>query len=101
MRQKKKNNKKRYPEEFKVSAMKLARELGSAKLAAEKLGMKNSQTLSNWLRHDDKMNSDEEYREIENLKAENKKIKKQLEEEKKTTAILKDAMAFFCQDRLK
>ena len=101
MRQKKKQTKKRYPEEFKVSAIKLAKELDSAKLAAEKLGMKNSQTLSNWIRHYDKMNSDEEYREIERLRAENKKFKKQLEDEKKTTAILKDAMAFFCQDRLK
>jgi hypothetical protein len=47
------------------------------------------------------MELNDEYRDLEQLKAENKQLKKELTQEKKITAILKDATAFFCQDQLK
>jgi len=59
------------------------------------------QTLSAWIRYSKKMEEDADFKDIERLKAENKKLKKELESEKKAVGILKDATAFFCQDRLK
>jgi hypothetical protein len=35
------------------------------------------------------------------MKEENKRLKKELEKEKKVTAILRDATAFFCQENQK
>ena len=35
------------------------------------------------------------------MKEENKKLKRELEKEKKVTAILRDATIFFCQDQQK
>jgi hypothetical protein len=43
---------------------------------------------------------EEEFQGTEQLKAENKKLKKELDKDNKVTLILKDAMAFF-QDQLK
>lgn len=97
-RQKKERNS--YSSEFKKEAISLAKEIGAA-AAAEKLGIKSPQTIGAWLRYDKKMEADAEFREIEQLKAENKKLKKQAEEDKKVISILKDAAAFFCQDHKK
>ncbi|PIR35126.1 MAG: hypothetical protein COV37_10020 [Bdellovibrio sp. CG11_big_fil_rev_8_21_14_0_20_39_38] len=99
---KKKNEKSRqsYSPEFKAQAIELAKEIG-AKEAAEKLGIKSSQTLGAWIRYSKRMNEDAEFREFEEAKAEIKKLRKQAEEDKKVIAILKDAAAFFCQDHLK
>ena len=96
----KKKNRKSYNQDFKGQAVELAGEIG-AKDAAEKLGIENVQTLSAWIRYSKKMEEDADFKDIERLKAENKKLKKELESEKKAVAILKDATAFFCQDRLK
>jgi transposase len=99
----KKNQKEKrqiYSSEFKADAIELAQEIGP-KEAAEKLGIKNTQTLTTWIKHSSKMEHDDEYRDNEQLKAEVKQLKKELLKEKKITAILKDATAFFCQDLLK
>lgn len=89
-----------YSPEFKQEAIELAREIG-AKEAAEKLGIKSLQTISAWVRYSKKIEEDDSFRELERLKAENKKLKKELEIEKKSVAILRDAAAFFCQEQLK
>ncbi|MCY4644224.1 MAG: transposase [Bacteriovoracales bacterium] len=86
---------KSYSQEFKTQAIELAKELGS-KEAAEKLGIKNFQTLAAWARYSKKMAEDEEFRTMEQLKAENKKLKKELADERQTVAILKDCTRFFC-----
>lgn len=99
----KKNQKKQrqnYSPEFKANAVELAEEIGP-KETAQKLGIKNIQTLTTWIKHSNKMELDDEYRDTEQLKAEIKQLKKELLKEKKVTAILKDATAFFCQDQLK
>ena len=99
----KKNDKEKrqnYSSDFKVKAVELAEEIGPSE-TARKLGIKNIQTLTNWIKHSNKMELDDDYRNIEELKAEVKQLKKELTKEKKITAILKDATAFFCQDQLK
>lgn len=98
----KKNVKSRtsYSREFKEQAIELAKEIGTPE-AAEKLGIKSAQTLGAWVRYSKKMDTDSEFRELEEAKAEIKKLRKELDKEKKSVAILKDAAAFFCQDQLK
>ena len=98
---KSKDKRVRYSPEFKKQAIELAKELGSSKLAADKLGIQSFQTLAAWVRYDKKITEDGEFRENERLKEENKKLKKQLEHEKKCTAILKDAMAFLSMETWK
>lgn len=100
MRKKETKNRKSYSPEFKQQAIELAKEMGSKK-AAEKLGISNFQTLGAWVRYHKRMTKDAEFRTMEELKAEVKKLKKELESEKKVVAILKDAAAFFCQETLK
>ena len=102
----KKNGKKvmnrvRYDEEFKKQAVALAAELESVSLAAEKLGMSNTQSLGAWVRHHKKINSNDAYKEALTLKEENKQLRKELDREKKITAILRDATVFFCQNQPK
>ena len=87
-----------YSPEFKAQAIKLAQELGSTRQAADKLGMKNFQTLTIWRREARTKTQTPSYDELHRLKEENKKIKRELEKERKSTAILKDAMAFFCKE---
>ncbi len=86
--------------EFKKQAIALAAELGVPE-AAEKLGIKSIQTLAAWVRHDKKKNTDSAYSELQEAKEEIKRLKKDLEKEKKVTAILRDATAFFCQENQK
>lgn len=100
MRKNSKNTRKSYSQDFKEQAIELAKEIGT-KNAAEKLGLSNAQTLGAWVRYSKKFEEDSEFREIERLRAENKKLKKDALEDKKVIAILKDAAAFFCQDQLK
>lgn len=95
-----KRTKKSYSADFKADAIKLANDIGT-KQAAEKLGVKSVQTISAWVRYSKRMEENQEFRDIEQLKAENKKLKKELEKEKKVTAILRDATAFFCQENQK
>lgn len=47
------------------------------------------------------MKEDSSFRSMEELRGELKKVKKELEYEKKVVAILKDAAAFFCQEKQK
>lgn len=91
---------KSYTPEFKKQAINLAAELGIPE-AAEKLGIKSVQTLASWVRHDKKKSTDTAYQELLEMKEENKRLKKELEKEKKVTAILRDATAFFCQENQK
>lgn len=91
---------KSYTPEFKKQAINLAAELGIPE-AAEKLGIKSVQTLASWVRHDKKKTTDTAYKELLEMKEENKRLKKELEKEKKVTAILRDAAAFFCQENQK
>ncbi len=90
-----------YTPEFKRQAIDLANELGSIQEAAVKLGITSIQTLAAWVRHDKKKTSDSAYNELQAMKEENKRLKKELEREKKVTAILRDATAFFCQENQK
>jgi transposase len=89
-----------YDTSFKEQAVALAEEIG-VKKAKEKLGIKSEQVLGNWVRKKNKKNSTDSGSEAATLREENKKLKKELEKEKKITAILKDATIFFCQDHQK
>ena len=89
-----------YDTSFKEQAVALAEEIG-VKKAKEKLGIKNEQTLGNWVKKKNKKDSTDSGAEAEALREENKKLKKELEKEKKITAILKDATIFFCQEQQK
>lgn len=100
MKKDKKQNRKSYSEEFKNQAIDLAKEIGT-KEAAEKLGINGHQTIGAWLRYSKKMEENLEFRELEEAKAEIKKLRKEAAEDKKVIAILKDAAAFFCQGHLK
>lgn len=83
-----------YDISFKEQAVALAKEIGM-KEATDKLGLKNEQTLGAWVRENKKKNSSTDNAELLALKEENKKLKRELEREKKVTAILRDATAFF------
>jgi len=100
MKKQQKKSRNSYSPEFKTQAIELAREIGT-KDAAEKLGIKSHQAISAWVRYANKMDSDNEFRELEEAKAEIKKLRKQAEEDKKVISILRDAAAFFCQDQRK
>ena len=100
MSKKQRKSRKSYSPGFKSQAIELAKEIG-VKKAAEKLGIENSQTLGAWFRYSQKLDNDSEFKEIEQLKTENKRLKKEANEDKKVIAILKDATAFFCQDHLR
>ena len=89
-----------YTPEFKAQAIELAKEIGIVE-PAKKLGIDQFQTLGAWVRYSKKVNEDAEFREIEQLRSENKRLKKELEIEKKSVAILRDATAFFSRDLLK
>ena len=65
-----------YAPEFKKQAIELAKELGSRK-AAEKLGIKNFQTLAAWISYDKKILENVEFRTMEKLRIENKRLKKE------------------------
>jgi transposase-like protein len=88
-----------YDTSFKEQAVALGKEIGM-KEATEKLGL-NKQNLGVWTRESRKKNSEVTIDELSALKEENKKLKRELDKEKKITAILKDATIFFCQDQQK
>lgn len=90
----------KYEKEFKAQAVELAKEIGT-KEAAEKLGIAKYQTLMAWMRHSKKIQENSDFKELEEAKKEIKKLKRELESERKAVAILRDAAAFFCQDVLK
>lgn len=94
MKKKQNKTRKSYSPEFKREAIDLAKEIG-ATAAAEKLGVESPQTIGAWLRYDKKIAEDAEFKEIEQLRAENKQLRRELQSEKKAVAILRDAAAFF------
>lgn len=98
MSDQKKRKRNQYSAEFKSQAIELAKEIGAVK-AAEKLGIENHQTLGAWVRYSKKVDENQDFCELEKLREENKRLKKELEYEKKSVAILKDATAFFCQNQ--
>ncbi|MCY4523649.1 MAG: transposase [Halobacteriovoraceae bacterium] len=81
MNQKTVKIRKSYSKEFKTQAIELAKELG-AKKAVEKLDIKNFQTLAAWIRYSKKMDEDEEFHTMKQLKVEIKKLKKELADER-------------------
>jgi transposase-like protein len=87
-----------YDTSFKEQAVALAEEIG-IKMAQEKLGITGKQVLRNWVNKKNKQHLNNS--ESDDLREEIKKLKKELEKEKKITAILKDATIFFCQDQQK
>lgn len=89
-----------YTPEFKAQAIQLASEIGVIE-AAKKLGIEHFQTLGAWVRYSKQLKENAEFRVLEVAKEEIKRLRKELEREKKVTAILRDATAFFCQDQLK
>ena len=99
----KKTGKKRtiYSPEFKEQAIKLAQELGSAREACEKLGIKHFQTLRLWIRQVKTQTETPSYDELQRLREENKKLRKELEKERKSVVLLRDATAFFCLEKQK
>ncbi len=96
---KKKMIKKHYSKEFKEQAVELAKDIGISE-AALKLDV-NKQSLSSWYRYAKKIEEDSEFQEIEKLRAENKRLKKELDVEKRSVAILQDATRFFCLNQEK
>ena len=100
MKKETKRTRKSYSLEFKAEAVELAKEIG-VKEASDKLGIDNFQTLSAWVRYSKKLSERTDFKELEAAKAEIKKLKRELESERKAVAILKDATAFFCQGHLK
>ncbi len=97
MTKKKKKIRQTYSLQFKSQAVELAKEIG-VKETAQKLGIENVQTLGAWGRYDKKTTENSDLQELERLKAENKRLKKELEIERRSVNILKTATAFFCQD---
>lgn len=92
--------KRKYSQEFKEEAVKLAEELGSASKAAAKLGISN-QSLGNWIKKAKSEKFSSESEELAALREENKRLRKERDEQKKINDILKKATAFFSQDQNK
>jgi len=95
-----KKTKRKYSQEFKADAVKLADELGSASKASTKLGI-NTQSLGNWIKKAKTVTYASSQEELEALRAENKKLRKEIDEQAKINEILKKATAFFSQDQNK
>ncbi len=92
--------KRKYSQEFKDDAVRLTEELGSVNKAAVRLDV-SGQSLGNWVRkaRSEKFSTKED--EMESLRAENKKLRKERDEQAKINEILKKATAFFSQDQNK
>ena len=96
-------NPRKYTAEFKRQAVQLARELKSGPLAAQQLGIPES-NIHNWrsLEKDGVLS-----RAVlrtgpqPTLEEENRRLQRELTEQKKVNHILKLAAAFFSQDHLK
>lgn len=89
-----------YDREFKIKAIELAEQIGH-RAACDKLGLKSHQTIGAWKRWLKPSNKVQEEISLEQAKAQIKRLKKELEEEKQVVTILKYAAAFFSQDQLK
>ena len=92
----------RYTKEFKIEALNLANELGSAAEAGRRLGITDS-LIHNW-RKQFNYKSEAKVKDATvavNEAEEIKRLRKETEELKKTHYILTRAAAFFSQDHLK
>jgi transposase len=87
-----------YTSEFKQQAAELANRIGSSK-AADQLGVQ-VQNVQRWKKNADDLEPQTKKEKV-NLEAENRRLTKELEEQKKINQILKKAAAFFSQDHLK
>ena len=100
-----KSGNRRYTSEFKVQAVRLAEEMGSALRAAKQLGVPGA-NVHNWKNKskqgklkDSKSNMN--VGEVETTEEEVKRLRKENKELKDVNYILKKAAAFFSQDHLK
>ncbi len=94
--------KKRYPQEFQIQALELARELKSLSAAAKQLGISDSLIYSWRTKH--KFDIGNGSRSAATAIAETeemKRLRKENEELKKVNNILRKVAAFFSQDHLK
>jgi len=94
-----KYGKRQYTLEFKQQAVILAREIGRSS-AAKQLGV-NVSNLQRWEKGLKQDNLKEEKVTKISLEEENRKLRKEVEEQKKVIHILKSAAAFFSRDHLK
>jgi len=89
-----KNNNNRYDDEFKSSAVKMVVEKGRAiSEVAKDLGI-SEPALRRWVRADTKP-EDPTSKRLAELEAENKKLKKELDDAKDTVNILKKSIGIF------
>lgn len=88
---------KKYALEFKEQAVQLAMDMGSARRAADKLGIPEA-NIHNWRKKFEKLKP---VKAAETPEEENKRLRKEVDELKKVNYILKRAAAFFSQDQLK
>lgn len=93
----KKSGRVRYSQIFKDDAVKLVSELGSLKKAAERLGV-TAQSLNTWVKKAEASKYSNNDERVAALEAENKRLRKERDEYKKATEVLKKASAFFLQD---
>lgn len=90
-----KQTRKRYPDEYKTEAVKLAQQIGTT-AAANELGIQTSQIYS-WRtqRRIQESTTDTENR----LLAENARLKRELAEQKEELSLLKKASAYFAKNQ--
>lgn len=94
-------NRRKYPEEFKQEAVKLAMSLGNTSEAARQLGISDG-ILSVWkAKFAGQDQAVHENQSAEPVALEMQRLRKENEELKKINLILKTAAAFFSQDHLK
>ncbi len=90
----------KYTDEFKQQAVKLAAELGNTTAAAKQLGIGDA-IIHSWAKKFNAMTGEKMKPVLPSDAEENKRLKKENEELKKVNYILKRAAAFFSQDHLK
>jgi transposase len=97
---------KKYDKQFKEEAVKLSNDLGSVKKAAEQLGI-SYHTLSDWRGvarvhgADGFVGSGKRYAADDGKTARERELEKKNAELERANEILKDALAFFAEDRKK
>lgn len=96
-KEQKKPGRVRYSQAFKDDAVNLVLELGSLKKAAERLGV-TAQSLNTWVKKAEASKYSNNDERVAALEAELKQVRKERDEYKKATEVLKKASAFFLQD---
>ncbi len=96
------NNTKRYSLEFKQEAIKLASKIGVPKAASE-LGV-TSKSIHDWIRKfnpDLKTETSKATKSVQELEAENRRLRKENEYLNKINDVLKKSTAIFSSDQIK